>query len=369
MSLIKIPRLVATDAGLETVLLDEDRIRELTPWARDALMPTLGRADQVQGLIGRRPTANDNQEALAFLVSQLAFTEAVSYEKWHIPQQYEQLVPIDYSAGEGVDSIRYEVYEAVGEAEDISSKGDDIPEVDVAWADKSYGVAHAGVAYSFTNEELRRAAYVRKPLSDAKLQAAHEAWSRKLNKAALFGNAAKNFTGLFNNALVTPVANPSGKEWNSDSGEASAIEVVRDFSFAMFSAWRNSAYNSVPDTVVVPDACWEYMNTEPMSTTFPEKTILKYLMENNLCKTQTGRDITIMPGYGLQTQSAAGGGRVVYYVKNPLYVRMHVPMNLRFVAPQLRDLKIRVPGEGKYSGVEVPRPYTMYYQDGVLDAP
>ena len=43
---------------------------------------------------------------------------------------------------------------------------------------------------------------------------------------------------------------------------------------------------------------------------------------------------------------------------------MHLPMPLRFLAPQLVGLDVKIPGEYKYSGTIVRYVKSAYYQDG-----
>jgi len=53
------------------------------------------------------------------------------------------------------------------------------------------------------------------------------------------------------------------------------------------------------------------------------------------------------------------------YVKSDTRLVMHVPLALRFLAPQLVGLSVQVPGEYKYSGVEFRYPKSAYYMDGI----
>ena len=57
--------------------------------------------------------------------------------------------------------------------------------------------------------------------------------------------------------------------------------------------------------------------------------------------------------------------RMMGYVKSDQRLVMHVPLPLRFLAPQLTALLIEVPGEYKYSGVEFRYPKSAYYMDGI----
>jgi hypothetical protein len=53
------------------------------------------------------------------------------------------------------------------------------------------------------------------------------------------------------------------------------------------------------------------------------------------------------------------------YVKSDQRLVAHIPLPLRFLAPQLVGLSVDVPGEYKYSGVEFRYPGSAYYSDGI----
>lgn len=314
--------------------------------------------------------ARDAQEALFFLVSQLAYTEAGLYARSYQPMQYKDLIPQDYSAGEAADVIRYEIYDEVGLVDDIDPASDDIPTADVLYADKTFNVSHAAIGYEYTTQELRATAFLRRPLPERKLHAAQNAWERFLNDVGLSGRTKKNLTGLLNNASVTHATNPSAAAWAS--GGATAAQMVSDFNFGLNAVWVGSKFTVIPDTVGMPSFAWQYANSTPATGTAGsfERSVLSYMLENNLAR-QNGVNLNIVPIYRANTVANGGTGpgasaasRMVFYRKTDQDLVQHVPLPLRFLAPQLRGLKVKIPGEGRYAGVEVRRPPSFYYMDG-----
>ncbi len=305
-------------------------------------------------------TGRDAQEAMAFLVSQLAFTESKTFERQYQPMQYEQFLPLDFSAGEWADSIRYEIYDFVGQGKRTSGKGRDINKVDVGFADKSFPVLYGNIGYDYTQEELRRTAYLRRALPDRKLAAAMEGYKRHMNQVGLYGETSSAITGLFNNALVPRGSSPSGVSWNT----ASADQILTDVNRLINNIWTNTAYNDLPTTIVMaPEALSKIASTPRATTT--DTTILSWIKANNVAKQQRGIDIDFQPGFGLNTAGVGSTRRMMGYVKDPNRLVMHIPLPLRFLAPQMQGLAIDVPGEYKYSGVEIRYPKSAYYMDGI----
>jgi hypothetical protein len=355
------------------VHIEPDRFDKLLDWTKsnaEGIGLTVGDGREKT----RRPSfaAKDAQEALFFLVSQLAYTEAGLFARSYQPLQYKDLIPQDYSAGEAADVIRYEIYDEVGQADDVNPKSDDIPTVDVLYADKTYPVSHAGIGYDFTTQELRATAFLRRPLPERKLHAAMQAYDQFLNVVGLSGRVKKNYTGLLNNTTITHAVTPSGKAWSAASG-ITAAEIVSDFNFGLNAVWVGSKFTVIPDTVGIPSFAWQYINAVPATGTTGsfQVSVLKYLMENNLSVAKNV-PLNIVPIYRANTVGNGGTGpgasaasRAVFYRKTDQDLIQHVPLPLRFLAPQLVGLKVKVPGEFRYAGVEVRRPPSFYYMDGV----
>lgn len=326
----------------------------------------------------RGPTfkAKDAQEALFFMISQLAYTEAGLFERDYIPMQYKDFVPLDFSAGEAAETIRYEIYDESGNAQDVSPAADDVPTADSFYADKTFPVNPAAIGYAYTTQELRATAFLRRPLPERKVHAAENAYERFLNVVGLLGRASKGVTGFLNNTNVTHAVSPSGLAWSGSSGITPA-QIVNDFNFGMYSVYSGSSFTVIPDTVAIPPAAWQYIQALPAigsSSGSFNKSLLTYLEENNLSKS-LGVSVKIVPCFdarptdtlGGQAHTGPGAGgtsRTVYYRKSDQDLIMHIPLPLRFLAPQLFGLKVKVPGEFRYSGVEIRRPPSFYYQDG-----
>jgi hypothetical protein len=333
-----------------TVVVDEARYNQF-----DGLRPELARRLASDGLV----TGRDAQEAMAFLVSQLAYTENQVFERQYQPMQYEQLLPISYEAGEYADSIRYEIYDYAGRGKRTSSKGKDINLVDVAYADKSFNVMNGNIGYDYTQEELRRTAFLRRPISERKLAAAIEGYRRHMNDVGLFGETSSGLTGLFNNANV-----PQGNAPTGTWGSATPDNILADINALIQNVWTNTAYNDQVTDIAIAPGAFSLISFKPRSTT-SDTTILNFIKQNNIAKVQRGVDINFTPGFGLDTAGVGSTRRMVGYVKSDTRLVMHIPLPLRFLAPQMVGLAVQVPGEYKYSGVEFRYPKSAYYMDNI----
>lgn len=322
----------------------------------------------VQGQVFGDLAGRDAQEALSFIVSQLAYTESTIFERQYTPMQYEQFIPITNEAGEWADSIRYEIYDYAGRGKRTSGKGKDINTVDIAYADKTFPVASGNIGYDYTVEELRRTSFLRRPIPERKAAAAIDGYRRHMNDVGLFGEG--NFTGLFNNANV-PHGNAPAGAWLTTqaaliaAGNVAGVNaILADVNSLITGVWTTTKGNDQITTVILPPAHLSYLASTPRSAT-SDLTLLDWLKAKNIAKQQKGTDIDFQPGWGLDTAGVGGTARMLGYVKSDTKLVMHIPMALRFLAPQLRGLAVEIPGEYKYSGVEWRYPGSAYYMDSI----
>jgi hypothetical protein len=298
-----------------------------------------------------RSGAKDATEAQAFAVSQLAYVEQNTFERQYAPVLFETLLPgvISYSAGEWAQSIEYQIVDYAGIGKRMSPAANDVPFADVAYARISKPVAYGGIGYFYNQEELRTSAYLGRPLPTEKLKAAMNGYRRHINTVALSGEAASNFTGLFNNASVT-IGTPAAA-WVG----ATADQIISDFAKGIAAVQAATVNNSTPTKVGVPITQYGYL-LRPRSTT-SDTTILAFIK-------------SVYPGlevYPISELATAGATntRMVFWNPTDDNMVLHVPMPLRFLAPQPDVLRVVVPGEYKYGGLEIRRPATVYYIDTI----
>jgi hypothetical protein len=340
--------LMKIQIGDATVNVDAARFRAFETCLRDPRF--------LQQLVGR-----DANEALSFVVSQLAYTEAQVFEKLYTPMQYEELLPISNEAGEWADTIRFETYDYAGQGKRSSGSAKDINLVNVQYGEVNWPVVNGNIGYEYDTEELRRTAFLRRPIPERKLAAAIEGYQRHMNQVGLYGEL--NFQGLFNQSNVPHGNAPNGAWMTTNASNPDKIR--QDINSIIRVIWTNTQFNDMPDTIALPPDPFGFISETPISTAFPTMTILEWVKKNNVAKAQRNIDINFVPGYGLDTAGQDGKTRMVAYVKNPNRLIFHIPLALRFLAPQLLGLAVQVPGEYKYSGVEVRYVKSMQYYDGV----
>lgn len=305
--------------------------------------------------------AMDADAAMSFLVSQLAFTEGKVFEKFRTPMQNEKFIPQRFDAGEHVDTIRYEIMDYVGDTDDASPKSNTPKTVDVGFSQTDYGVRDGQVFYEYSQHDLRVTAFLRKPLPEAKMTAAVQTYKRRMNKVGLFGRSEYGLEGLFNNQYVPVGTLPYGS-WTATTDVG---QMLADLNYMLYLTWVGSANNVVANQIVLPSKAYNLAQQRQMPYT--NTTVLNFFLANNLAKDQ-GFDLSVDPGFGLETAGVGGAARAMAYYRDEDHVTQHIPLPLRFLAPQPEGLMIRVYGEYRYCGTHMRYVNAAAYADGMVAA-
>lgn len=305
-------------------------------------------------------------DGVAFYISQLAGLEARVYEAKYPAINFDELIPVETEIGEWADSWDYISYDGVTIGKFIGSSADDLPNVALSGHKSSVPISYAGNMYEYSLDEMRKAQRMRIPLSDAKGRLARRGAMEHIQRVAYFGDSKRNMTGLFNNPNLA--LDNSTLDWFDPA--TTGAEIAADMNQILIDGYLNSATVHVFDTIVLPANRFALIASKPMSETFPEKTVLKYFLENNQFTALTGRAPRVHSRLQLQAEELAKYGvsngnkdRILAYEMNDENLAMQLPIPWRPLAPQLHKLMVQVFCEYKCSGAEFRFPFSGAYRD------
>lgn len=301
------------------------------------------------------PTADDG---LAFFLSQLSQTEAKIYEAKYRNIVFMDFVPVDTSQPEWVDEVTYISYDAVTMGKFIGSNSKDLPESDLNASKSTIPVFYGGNSYGYSLDELRKSQQLRIPLDVTKGRMTLRGFQEHAQRVAFFGDADRGVTGLYNNANVQ-LTNAV-----IDMSTATGQDIVSYLNGILIDVWQNSAETHLPNMLVIPSDDWAIISERRMADG-TDTTILEFLKRNNLYTGMTEMELTIKPNFELKTAGAGGVSRYMAYEMNDDNLVMHMPMPWRSLAPQPEGLRIKVPCEYKFGGVEFRYPGCAAYKDNV----
>lgn len=300
---------------------------------------------------------NNADSGIAFYISQLAVLDPKIYDVKYRNIIFPEVVPVDTSMPEWIDTVNYISYDAVTMGKFIAANGKDLPQSDIDANISSVPVGYAGNSYGYTLEELRKSQQMRLPLDVTKARVAYRGAQEHMQRVAWFGDASRGMTGMFNNPNI-PLDN-STVNWATATGQ----EMVNDMNSLLIKVWSQSANVHVPDTLLLPSDKYAIASSKRMDTG-TDTTVMEFFKRNNLFRDITGGEIEVRPILELQTANTAGTGpRMMAYEKTPDNLVMYNPIPWRPLAPQPNGLRIEISAEYKISGVEFRYPGSAAYRD------
>lgn len=294
----------------------------------------------------------DMQAALGFVVSQRTSIETEVLKKPYPEIKYPRLIPIDTSANPFAASVTHFAQDSVGKAKFMNGKGDDVPLVNIKGSKFEQTVNMAGVGYSFSLEEIGAAQQLGTNLSSDGADAARMAYEQFVDAVAFLGDTTIGVEGFYNMTGITTAA--AGATFAASTPDA----VLAIINTALTAIETDTLGIEVANTIVLPLKVSGSM--ERRLGDGSDVTIYEFISRANRYTRQTGLPLNIEFDYRLDALN-----KMVVYRRDPQVLKMHMPMPLRFIAPQAVNLEIKTLGMFRFAPVNIRRPKAVRYVSGV----
>ncbi len=307
------------------------------------------------------------QVAMSFLIRQASLIEPTVYAIRYQDIQYAQLIPVDTSAPEWIQSVTYFSMDSVGQAQWFNGNAQDVPKVELTREKFETSVSMAAIGYGYNLEELGTAQLLGMNLSNDKASAARRIAEEKIDSVAFVGDAVKGFTGLVNASTPTATTAPADGTGSATTfASKTPDQILRDVNGQLTGIFTGTLGAEIADTVLFPYSVLLDISTRRIDAV-NQTTILEWIKKNNVYTLTTGQELTVRGVFGyLDTAGAGSTKRMVAYRRSPEVVKMHIPMPFRFLpAWQTGPIKFDVPGIFRVGGVDIRRPKSVRYLDGI----
>ncbi|TPK59041.1 MULTISPECIES: major capsid family protein [unclassified Mesorhizobium] len=307
------------------------------------------------------------QVAMSFLIRQATLIEPTVYAIRYQDIQYPSLVPVDTSAPEWIQSVTYFSMDSVGQAQWFNGNAHDVPKVELTREKFETTVSMAAIGYGYNLEELGTAQLLGMNLSNDKASAARRIAEEKIDSVAFVGDAGKGFLGLVNSTTPTATTAPADGTGSATTfASKTPDQILRDINGQLTGIFTGTLGAEIADTILLPYSVLLDISTRRIDAV-NQTTILEWVMKNNIYTLVTGQPLTIRGMFGYLDASGAGSTkRMVAYRRSPEVLKFHMPMPFRFLpAWQTGPIKFDVPGIFRLGGVDIRRPKSIRYLDGV----
>ena len=187
------------------------------------------------------------------------------------------------------------------------------------------------------------------------------AYDKHMDQNVYVGFSGYATTGLLNNADVT-VTSATGNFKN-----LTPAQILDDINTAILDAWAAAGndLDAVPNHIIMPYEQYNYIATTMVSS-LAEKSILDYLLENNVAK-HNGSDLFIGATNWAKGAGVGGVDRMAVYCNKERYVAVDelVPLTRAMTSPNAERFSYDTAYAGNVSELEVFYSETIVYVDGI----
>lgn len=361
-------RLDSTDAG-------QSRIRRAHWRAHcDAI-------EKLMGYSSREDAPAEESNSVLYFARDLEQVSAESLDVLRYPKMGRQLMPFVNELTPGADTYSYDMYNVTSQAKWISNwamiTGD-------AAADKvrvSIPTRYFGNGYSYTVEDLERAAFARgknpgnRALDAEKARANRESHEEFLDKLVSDGDASREIPGLpglledlgftiadfdppnMGGASPRPYLQPTHKLYTSSAFTGDGPKVVQALTELIMTPKMNTKGTFDANRLVLP-LSWQPIMSRPYSNSILDgKSIEAVFLQNNK------QIAKIDYWHVLDTKSASGGPRALAYFASPRTFKFVLAYDYKELPVQVTDGAYRVATYGLVAGVVAQYPLAMAQMD------
>lgn len=192
-------------------------------------------------------------------------------------------------------------------------------------------------------------------------------YDKHLNQNCYMGMPEFGTTGLLNNPNVNASNVSQGASSQTAWSSKTPDEILFDINTAIAEVWEAGGYDleALPNHIIMPYEQYNYIATTKVST-LAEKTILTYVLENNIA-TKNGKDLFIGGTAYCKGAGAAGSDRMAVYVHDEYFIAMEelVPLSRTMTQPNTNALAYDSVYMANVSEVEMFYNQSIRYYDGI----
>lgn len=175
-------------------------------------------------------------------------------------------------------------------------------------------------------------------------------------------------TGLINNpGITTTNAASTGTGGSTKFTDKTPDQILKDINDAIITAWAAAEYDrdAIPNHILMPYEQYNFLATTKV-TDLAEKTILTFLMENNVAK-QNGGDLFIGGTVWCKGAGSGGSDRMAVYINKERFLAMDelAPLNRVMTQPNAENVCYDTAYMANLSEVELFYENVMRYVDGI----
>ena len=189
---------------------------------------------------------------------------------------------------------------------------------------------------------------------------------KAIDRSVYRGFAKVNSTGLCNNpSVLRSSAAATGTGNSTHWADKTADQILDDVNGVISAIWQDCdcSADALPNHILVPVEQFGLLVTRKVSDD-SERSILTYILENNLTNQQGGR-LVISPCKWCKGTGAGSTDRLVCYINDPEKICFNLTQPLRRMETEYAEMRIKIPYIAQFSEVRFLYSQTVRYLDAI----
>ncbi len=314
-------------------------------------MEKAGRLDSDDGLIFSR---------------QLEEIDARRFEVIKKPlDMWKRLLPVK-SFTPGTDRITYRVRDFTGLAElNTPANVTEMALADATSQEASNNVHAWNLGYTYTAQELRKAAVAGASLQMDKIQAVELGYQERIQSVMFTGNAQLGLEGLFNhtgvtNSVVADGATSTNITWTSATTKTPSeiVDDIADMTSDIAVATRGK-HGFSGMTIALPIEQFKYLGTKRMEAG-TDTTIMQFVLQNDAFGVERFEPVYELAGIGTGSTDLA-----IAYPMDPTVVEAQIAEQILWSPMEIKGRAFLFGSEMEFGGVAIRYPVAMQQRYGI----
>jgi hypothetical protein len=315
--------------------------------------------------IGRQRADADETIALALQLEQM---RASVYETLYPDLKCREMFPVQGDIDPGAQTFAWSESDVRGKFAAIADNGGFVGDLTPVGVEESKQtrpiVSYGGIAH-YSLQDLRRAAFMSKPLESRLLAGLRRAWEEKLDDVVSLGDPAQGIaTGALNRPIGTGATQTretavTTADWAEATKSATAMlddlmQLVREF---VVDSREIQALS--PDSLALPVHIYMRAATTYFTDVQGGTVLNRFIQDNGFVRNVYRWD-NLKASF-----TGNASGRALLWKKDPDICSVVIPQDFEVIAPQQHMFGFQVPAHGRTAGFVVYRPLGLRYLTGL----
>lgn len=323
-------------------------------------------------------TENADAAESAHVLGALTSVESTVYTTEFPPLESRKYIPVDMSDPPGAEYTSYVMMTRVGVAKLVTSRGQDLPKVNLYRKQYQRKFWNLGAQYDYTDDELKAAAFAAGrnmgPAVNIDVEmalACREAILRGHDKVAAIGSATSatipglstgigadvGMIGLLNQpnaGSYTPAVGAGGSAlWSLKTPDEKLADLVN-----LYAAMESSTYKAfAPDTILLPVNAYRNAAGRRMGDGSDESVISVFK--------KMFPQVTVDSWNYCEAAGTNGLNRAVAFINDPRRVKLKIAIDFEQKPVEYRNRMFKTDCIGRTAGVVTQYPVSIMYMDGI----